>query len=285
MRDPGLSAFEAARRRMFGIAYRILGSVSDAEDVVQDTWVAWSAATDVENPDAYLNRAVANRAFNRLRDIGRRRESYVGPWLPEPLDTARRPDEAAELADSVSFALLVLLDELTPAERVALVLRDVFDVPTTEVADVLDRSPDAVRQLVSRAKARLRAAAPETRPDRRAQRDLGAKFVAALRAGDLPGAVAVLDPDVVLESDGGGKVAAALHPVTGADNVVRFVIGLMAKYPDWVIEEAELNGGPAMIVRSATEVTTVHLDVTDGRVTRIWLVRNPDKLADIAAGR
>lgn len=278
-----LTTFEQARPRLFSISYRILGSVADAEDVVQETWLAWSTAgDDVRNPDAYLNKAAANRALNRLRDIGRRREGYVGPWLPEPLDTARRPDESAELADSLSFALLVLLDELSPAERVALVLREVFEVPTAEVADVLDRSPEAVRQLVSRARSRLRGREPAA-PDRAAQAELGYRFVAAIRTGDLSTAVSLLAPDVVLSTDGGGKVSAALRPVVGADNVLRFLASIMAKAVGQRTELTmrELNGAPALVTRIGDEVTTAHLAVANGVIETIWMVRNPDKLRDL----
>lgn len=275
--------FEQLRPRLFGVAYRILGVVADAEDVVQETWIAWQAAdrTGVAAPSAYLTKVVSNRALNRLRDTRRRREDYVGPWLPEPLDTSRRPDEAAEIADSVSYALMVMLEQLTPLERAAFVLREVFDVPTAEVAESLASTPAAVRQLVARARAHLTERDRAYDVDPSAHQRIARAFLVALAGGDLDGATALLAPDVVLVTDGGGVRRAALRPIEGPDRVLRFAVRLATKNPGYTVEVRELNGVPSAVIRRGEEVTTMHLRIVDGRVDRIFLVRNPGKLGDL----
>lgn len=285
MTDPRPSAhdvFEALRRRLFGVAYGIVGSVADAEDVVQETWIAWSTvdAGEVRDPESYLVRAVTHRALNSLRSRQRRREDYVGPWLPEPVDTGLRPDDAATLADDVTFALMVLLEQLSPLERAAFVLREVFDLSTDEVAQSLERSPAAIRQLVSRARDHLQGAARyDTDPAE--QRRLGRIFVDAIRTGDLSGVMSVVAPDVVLVTDGGGQVQAALRPIQGAENVLRFFAGLALRYPDWTAREATLNGLPALLITAGDTVSAVHLGIVDGIVTDVWVVRNPEKLTGL----
>lgn len=275
-------AFESLRGRLFAVAYGIVGGVADAEDVVQDTWIAWSGVdgATVRDPEAYLIRMVTNRSLNSLRSRQRRREAYVGPWLPEPVDTGPRPEDASVIADEVTFALMVLLEQLSPLERAAFVLREVFDVPTDEVADSLERSPAAVRQLVSRARGHLRGAARYDR-DPEAQRRLGSRFVEAIRTGDIGGVLDVLAPEVVLITDGGGRVQAALRPISGPENVLRFFQGLALRYPDWTAREATLNGLPALLVTTDDTVSAIHLGVVDGLVTDIWVVRNPEKLSGL----
>ncbi|MCB1252685.1 MAG: sigma-70 family RNA polymerase sigma factor, partial [Austwickia sp.] len=228
------AVFEQHRGRLFGIAYRLLGSVADAEDACQDAWLAWSRVdpATVEAPQAYLTRTITNLCLNQRRGRQRRREDYVGPWLPEPIDTAKLPDEAAELADSVTFAMLVLLESLSPRERAAFVLREVFDVPTQEIATALASSPAAVRQLLSRARARLAGGAPRYDVDPLTVREVTGAFVDALRAGDVSGASQLLAPDVELLTDGGGRVSAALHPIHGPARVLAFLAGLRAKVTD-----------------------------------------------------
>ncbi len=277
-------AFEPLRPRLFAIAYGILGSVADAEDVVQDTWMAWARvdATTVGSATGYLTKAVANRALNRLRDDRRRRQEYIGPWLPEPLDTARRPDEAAELADAVSFAMLVMLERLSPRERAAFLMAEVFDMPGTLIAELLESTPAAVRQLVSRARARIRDETPRFEADRDRHRHTVEAFRTALLEGDVRSAVGLLAPDVVLVSDGGGRVTAARAPVTGPERVLAMLSGLIRSGGDFVVEAADVNGLPAWIIRQAGESPSViQAAVSDDRIARIWIVRNPDKLTDI----
>lgn len=278
-------AFERLRPRLFGVAYGIVGSVADAEDVLQDSWLAWSRVdrADVRDEDAYLVRLVANRALNALRAGQRRRETYAGPWLPEPVDTARGPADAAAVADSVTFALLVLLEQLSPLERAAFVLREVFDVPSAEVGATLGRSSAAVRQLVSRARAHLAEAGGGARydVDPALHRRVAGDFVTAVRTGDIASVLAVVAPDVTLVTDGGGQVQAARRPVVGADNVMRFFQGLATRYPDWTAEHTELNGLPALVVHAGGTASAVHLGIRDGVVTDVWVVRNPDKLTGL----
>lgn len=289
MTDPGPSAhdvFEALRRRLFGVAYGIVGSVADAEDVVQETWIAWSTvdAGEVRDPESYLVRAVTHRALNSLRSRQRRREDYVGPWLPEPVDTGLRPEDAATQADDVTFALMVLLEQLSPLERAAFVLREVFDLSTDEVAESLERSPAAIRQLVSRARGHLQGVARYD-TDATEQRRLGRVFVDAIRTGDLSRVMSVVAPDVVLVTDGGGQVQAALRPIQGADNVLRFFAGLALRYPDWAAREAVLNGLPSLLITAGDTVSAVHLGIVDGIVTDVWVVRNPEKLTGLQRDR
>lgn len=278
--------FEQLRGRLLGIAYRILGTMSDAEDVVQETWIAWQGvdAGTVANPAAYLSRMAGNRALNRLRERTRRREDYIGPWLPEPIDSTLLPDEAAEVAESLSFAMLVVLEQLSPLERAAFVLREVFDVPTAETAHALGRSPDAVRQLVSRARRQLRThGASQVVPGRSEQWRIAGELVDAVRAGDVPRALQMLSPAVHFTGDGGGKVSATMRPISGADPVVRTLIGLATKYADARYELREANGGPALVVQPADEPPTVLLfGVSGGLITDIWGVRNPDKLVHLS---
>lgn len=272
--------FHAHRSRLFGVAYRVLGSVTDAEDVVQETWLATStAATAVDDPTAYLTTAVGRRALNRLRDNARRRESYVGPWLPEPVSTEPRPDEAAELADSMTMAMLVMLDTMSPLERVAFVLCEVFEVPAPEAAETLGRSPAAVRQLVSRARRRVREHRQLPSRDRVAHLRVGEVFARAVAEGNLEALLAVLAPDVEFVGDGGGVVRTALRPVVGADHVARLLLGLVRLTPEATVEARELNGMPGFVVTALNgERTAVSFETDAQTITRLWVVRHPDKL-------
>ena len=288
--------FEAHRDLMFAVAYRMLGSIADAEDAVQDAWLRWSAEprADVASPRAYLSRVIANTALNRLRSARARREAYVGPWLPEPLLTDVGPDatERAELAESVSLAMLVVLESLTPDERAVFVLREVFGFSYAEIGAALGRSDAAVRQLAHRAREHVQARRPRFEVDWDQQREVTDRFLAAAAGGDIGGLVSVLAPDVTLLTDGGGKARAALRPITGADKVARFAIAISSRpymgveIADMSMANAEINGTPGTLISvGGRPIAALTLVVSGGRVTAIQLVSNPDKLTALAAGR
>jgi RNA polymerase sigma-70 factor (ECF subfamily) len=291
-----LDVFALHRRLLFSVAYQMLGSVADAEDVVQDAWLRWSAAdrSSVGDPRAYLVQITTRLALDRLRSAQSRRESYVGPWLPEPLLTAPvtsgppapDPTEAAELGEQVSLALLVVLETLSPAERAVFVLREVFGMSVSEVAAVLGRSEASVRQMAHRAREHVQARQPRFETNRRAQREVTERFLAAVAGGDVEALLAALAPDVVLISDGGGKAKAALRPITGSEKVARFLVGIArqgASIPDLRIEVAEVNGSAAIVGWSGVEpFGSVSLAMTDGRIQQVLVVVNPDKLAGLA---
>ena len=291
--DPAAAVFAAHRRAVVGAAYRVLGSLADAEDVAQETWLRWSAArpAEVVDPRAYLVRIGTRLALNRARQLSRRREEYVGPWLPEPVGDPARvgADADLELADSVSYALLVLLAALTPAERAAFVLHDVFAVPYPEVAESLGRSEPAVRQLVHRARTHLRERAPRHPVDRRTHAEVTARFLRATQDGALDALVELLAPDVVLLTDGGGQRQAALRPVLGREKVLRFTAGVLGK-PEaatFSVRACTVNGDPAIgLYTTAADGSAVVdsvcvLVLDDGLVTTVLLQRNPDKLAGV----
>ena len=297
MTDP-LAPFDRHRRLLFGVAYQMLGSVADAEDVVQDTWLRWSAADrgDVVDERAYLVQITTRLALDRLGSARARRESYVGPWLPEPLLTAGgpvasgppepEPDETVELGERVSLALLVVLETLSPVERAVFVLREVFGMSTAEVAGVLGRTDTAVRQLAHRAREHVEARRPRFDTDRRAQQEVTERFFAAVAGGDVDALLAVLSPGVVLLSDGGGQASAALRPITGAEKVARFLHGAAAKglrdFPDLRMVVADVNGSPAIVGWSGDEpFGAVSLVVVDGRVEQVLVMVNPEKLAGL----
>jgi RNA polymerase sigma-70 factor (TIGR02957 family) len=287
--------FEAHRELLFAVAYRMLGTVADAEDAVQDAWLRWSAAprSDIAEPRAYLARTVTHIALNRLRSARARREAYVGSWLPEPLLTTG-PDTAdrAELAESVSLAMLVVLESLTPEERAVFVLHEVFGFPHAEIAAAIGRSDASVRQLMHRAREHVQARRPRFDVDAGQQRAVTERFLAAAAGGDIDQLMMVLAPDVTLISDGGGKAKAPLRPVVGAAKVARFLAAISAQpymgieKSDMTVELAEINGGLGTLItvggKPIAAVTTV---VAGGRITEIELVANPDKLRGITAGR
>jgi len=288
--------FEDYRGLMFAVAYRMLGTIADAEDAVQDAWLRWSAASraDVADPRAYLARIITNTALNRLRAVRARREAYVGPWLPEPLLTEAGPDaaERAELAESVSVAMLVVLESLTPDERAVFVLHEVFGFGHAEIAAVLGRSAPAVRQLAHRAREHVQARRPRFDVDWDQQREVTARFLAAAAGGDIEDLMTVLAPDVTLLTDGGGKTRAALRPITGASKVARFLVAIAGRpymgidVSDINLEPAEINGMPGtLITAGGRAVAALTLAVAAGRVTGIQLLANPDKLTAVMAGR
>ena len=281
---------------MFSVAYRMLGVVADAEDAVQDAWLRWSAAPrpEVADPRAYLARIVVNTSLNRLRSARARREAYVGPWLPEPLLTETRPDpaERAELAESVSVAMLVVLESLAPEERAVFVLREVFGFSHAEIGAALGRPDAAVRQLAHRAREHVQARRPRFDVDRNQQREVTQRFLAAAAGGDIEGLMAVLAPHVTLLTDGGGKARAALRPITGAGKVARFMVAITSRpymgieISSMSLQAAEINGGPGTLATAGGEaIAVLTLAVADGRITAIQLLLNPDKLSAIAAGR
>ena len=283
--DPATEAFLAHRSLLFTVAYEMLGSAADAEDVLQETWLRWAGADldTIENQRAYLVRITTRQALGRLRTLGRRKESYVGPWLPEPLLTAPDVAEDVELADSVSMAMLLVLETLTPTERAVFVLREVFDLAYDEIADAVGKSPGAVRQIAHRARAHVAARRPRAVVSPAEARDALAAFRRALETGDLQRLLDVLAPDVVLLGDGGGVVPAAAAPITGAESIVRLLAdGLMSRATAGaaVLQPAEVNGCPALIVRQGPEIAAViTVRVEDGLITGLYAVRNPEKLS------
>jgi RNA polymerase sigma-70 factor (TIGR02957 family) len=279
--------FLGARGLLFAVAYRMLGSVADAEDTVQDAWLAWSRAdrTQVREPEAYLVRTVTNLALNRLTSARARREQYVGPWLPEPLLTAPDVAEDAGLAESVSMALLVVLESLSPLERAVFVLREVFGYSHAEIAEVLDRGETSVRQVALRARRHVEARRPRFDTDAAQRREVVERFRAACEGGDLPAVLAVLSPGVTAWTDGGGKVTAALRPLNGADHVARWVLGVLAKpvVRGTTLESTVVNGEPALIVRlGGRAIGSMHLDVEDGCVAALRFQLNPEKLRGLS---
>lgn len=278
--------FTELRDLLFTVAYELLGSAADAEDVVQDSWLRWREVdhATVRDARAYLVRTVTRQALNRMRTARRRREEYVGPWLPEPVVTTPDVAEDVELAESVSLAMLVVLETLTPLERAVFVLREVFGFEYAEVAAAVERTPAAVRQLVSRARRHVEARRPRVEPGEHAE--AAGRFLLAAATGDVQQLMDVLAPDVVLLSDGGGVVQAALRPVVGADKVARFIVGLTGKQPEALAEPAQVNGsiGALVVVDGVTD-TVVQVRVAGGRVAEIYLVRNPEKLTATRAPR
>ena len=275
--------FARHRRLLFTVAYEMLGSAADAEDVVQEAWLRWAGVdhAEVREPRAYLVRIVTRQALNRLRTASRRREDYVGEWLPEPLLTSPDVAEDVELADSVSMAMLTVLETLAPAERAVFVLREVFDVPYDEIATAIDKTPAAVRQIAHRAREHVAARRPRVAVTTTEQQQAVDRFVAAVTSGDLQGLLDVLAPDVVLVADGGGVVNAARRPVEGAGRVARFLL-TGAGSADFAARTVWLNGAPALRLDvGGTLDTAVSLAVEDGRITRIYAVRNPSKLAGL----
>lgn len=289
-------AFLRARPRLVRVAYAVLGTLADAEDVVSDCWFRLDAAhrdRPIEDVDAWTTVVVARAALDALRSARVRRESYVGPWLPEPHvgDPIRayavdEPADRVTLDDTVSYALLVALEALTPAERTAWVLHDLFAVPFDEVAVTLGRTPAAVRQLASRARRHVAARAPRIDVDPRDHRRAVDAFVRAAGTGDLASLIAVLDPDVQLVSDGGGLVSAARRPVIGADHVARFLLGIAAKIGrGFRVDPRRINGSTGLVVVDDETVLGVMSIVADtsGRVVRIDLIRTPEKLRSVRA--
>lgn len=290
-----MGAVMTERRQLLNVAYRLLGSVADAEDVVQETYARWYAlAPDrrdaVESPAAWLTRVAGRICLDILRSARVKRERYVGEWVPEPLPdrsewaagrgqhAAGDPADRITLDESVSMAFLVVLESMTPAERVAFVLHDVFGYPFPEVAEIVGRSPAACRQLASSARRRLRGTT--MLPDPAAeQREVVRRFRQAWEARDIPALVRLLDPDVRAVADGGGRVSARLHPVRGSARLARGLVRIVSASPGLAIRERTVNGLPGLVVQEdGITGTVIAFDVSGGRIRRMWVVRNPDKL-------
>jgi RNA polymerase sigma-70 factor (TIGR02957 family) len=274
--------FFAHRSLLFTVAYEMLGSAVDAEDVVQETWLRWADVerAGVRDPRAYLVRIVTRQALNRLRTLARRREEYVGEWLPEPLPTSPDMAEDVEFTESVSIAMLTVLETLAPAERAVFVLREVFEVPYAEIAAAVDKTPAAVRQIAHRAREHVAARRPRIQVDRAEHQQVVDRFLSALRTGDLQVLLDVLAPDVVLVADGGGQVPAVRRPVVGRDPVAVLLSRFRMLAPDAVVRTMWLNGAPAVRIDLSGELdTAVSLVVAAGRITHLAAIRNPHKLA------
>ncbi|MGW6357319.1 RNA polymerase sigma-70 factor [Streptomyces sp. NPDC055092] len=289
--DTVIEVFEEHRPVLMGVAYRMLGRVADAEDVVQDAWLRWAQADrdEVREPRAYLVRVATRLAIDRLRQAQVRREAYVGPWLPEPLVTdfgPTAPDtaEAAVLAESVSLAVLVVLESLSPLERAVFVLREAFGFPFAEIATTLERSESAVRQLAGRARKHVDERRPRFDVDPAEQRDLTERFLAAATGGDLEGLMTLLAPDARLIGDSGGKSKAPLRVIESADKVGRFLLGAAkGGGAGFTFRIVELNAGPAVLALVDGKPDSVfQVDVADGHVQCVYIVRNPDKLTSLA---
>jgi RNA polymerase sigma-70 factor (ECF subfamily) len=282
MPDVATTTFVSHRNLLFTIAYEMLGSAADAEDVLQETWLKWADVEHglVENHRAYLVRIVTRQALSRLRTLGRRKESYVGPWLPEPLLTAPDVAEDVELADSVSMAMMLVLETLTPTERAVFVLREVFDLDYDEIATAVDKNPAAVRQIAHRARSHVAARRPREVVTQAESREALAAFQRATETGDLQALLDLLAPDVVFLGDGGGVKQAVARPVVGASKVARMLLGGLTKAPGWEMEPAQVNGHPALIFKFDGELDTViAVRIDDGLISGLYAVRNPEKLS------
>jgi len=275
--------FEAARPRIRGLAYRMLGTLADADDVAQDTWLRWQAAdgAHIANAEAWLVTAATRLCLDRLRSAARAREIYPGPWLPEPIVTEPSPESAAELSDSLTLGFLVLLDQLAPVERAVFVLADVFEVPYAEIAATVGRSQAACRQIASRARRRLR---PDKQPDKTAaaDRELVNGLLRALASGDVNQVIARLAPQVVCITDGGPNRRAARRPVAGSDRVARFLITVARRYRHLATRPAVVGGSAGAILLAGDTIQQV-MAVTskDGVITSVYFVVNPDKLTSV----
>jgi RNA polymerase sigma-70 factor (ECF subfamily) len=283
--DRATESFVAYRNLLFTVAYEMLGSAADAEDVLQETWLRWVKVdlNQVRDQRAYLVRITTRQSLNRLRTMNRRKESYVGPWLPEPMLTAPDVADDVELAESVSLALMLVLETLSPTERAVFVLREAFDLGYDEIAAAVDKSPAAVRQIVHRARQHVDARRPREVVSPGETRAALESFRRAVESGDLQALLDVLAPDVVLVADGGGVKHAALRPIVGAEKVVRLMFGGLAKVDGVVtVDAAELNGNPALLLRLDGEVDGVlGVRVENARITGLYYVRNPEKLSRV----
>jgi RNA polymerase sigma-70 factor (ECF subfamily) len=293
--DPSLSAIMSERRQLINVAYRLLGSLADAEDVVQETYARWYAMSPqqreaIESPGGWLTKVASRICLDLLGSARARRESYVGEWIPEPLpdrtewingrsgSTTADPADRVTLDESINMAFLVVLESMTPAERVAFILHDVFGYPFADVAEIVGRTPGACRQLASSARRRLHA--PQAPPTPTAQRaDIVRDFKRAWDARDINALIGVLDPDVTVIADGGGLVSAVLEPIDGAEQAARVLLEIAAGAPGLTLVERTVNGQPGLVVQhDGATAAVVAFDVAADRINHIWAVRNPEKL-------
>ena len=277
------TAFEAARPRLFGLAYRMLGSAADAEDIVQEAYVRWHQAdrASIDSPEAWLVTTTSRLAIDRLRRLKTEREAYVGPWLPAPIVAAPPPDRHLELSDDLSMAFLALLERLAPEERAAFLLHEVFDIGYGQIAAVLDRTESACRQVVHRARERVRGERKRFDVSESAKAALLRKFLSAMEARNEQALLELFAPDATWTADGGGKTAAAPLPVAGIDRIVKLVINLREKFwaPDRTIEMASINGETGLVIRDGGRTVATMSIATDGeRILAVYAVVNPEKL-------
>jgi RNA polymerase sigma-70 factor, ECF subfamily len=283
------ASFEPHRRHLTGLAYRMLGSLAEAEDIVQDAFLRWhaTARAEIEHPRAFLSKTVTRLCLDHIKSARVRREEYVGPWLPEPVldDAALTPESASEMAHDLSVALMLALERLSPLERAAFLLHDVFDMDFAEIAPALERNEAAVRQLAARARSHVREARPRFTPSPDESAKLAEAFMVASRSGDMAAMMSLLTSDAALHSDGGGKRLAALNVIAGADKIAAFFAGIARKRgfaPPDRVRPARINGLAGYIVSDEDGgMTTVAIDVAEGKISAIYVVRNPDKLKHV----
>jgi RNA polymerase sigma factor (sigma-70 family) len=299
--DPGLSAIMSERRQLINLAYRLLGSLAEAEDAVQETYARWYALSGqqreaIENPGAWLTKVASRICLDQLGSARARRERYVGEWIPEPLPepaewtsgrpggTTADPADRVTLDESINMAFLVVLESMTPAERVAFILHDVFRYSFAEVAEITGRTPAACRQLASSARRRIRASQPPATPTAR-QAGIIRDFMQAWEAKDIAALIGLLDPGATMTADGGGLVSAALRPIEGGEQVARYLADIAGRAPSLTILERTVNGQPGLVAQQDGVIVTVFaFDVAADRITHIWAIRNPDKLRPWTTG-
>ena len=298
--DPSLAEIMSERRQLINVAYRLLGSLAEAEDAVQETYARWYALTprqrdEIESPGAWLTTVTSRICLDQLNSARARRERYVGQWIPEPLPEPAEwvgtragapadPADRVTLDESVSMAFLVVLESMTPAERVAFILHDVFGYPFGEIAGIVGRTPAACRQLASSGRRRIRAADAAAAPAA-SQAAIVREFKNAWQTSDIAALVALLDPDATITADGGGLAPAALEPIEGAEQIASYLADLAIRAAGMTILERTVNGQPGLIVHDGRTIVTVFaFDVTDGHISHIWAVRNPDKLRPWTSG-
>ncbi|NUP50384.1 MAG: RNA polymerase sigma-70 factor [Catenulispora sp.] len=282
--ESATDTFVAHRNLLFTVAYEMLGSAADAEDVLQETWLRWTTVDldTVRDRRAYLVRITTRQALTHMRTLGRRKEAYFGPWLPEPLLTSPDVAEDVELADSVSMAMLLVMETLTPTERAVFVLREVFDLDYDEIAEAVDKTPAAVRQVAHRARSHVAARRPRGTTSAAQTRGALEAFQRAVETGDLQGLFDLLAPDVVMLGDGGGIRRAFPEPVVGSEAVRGILgVGLSRLTGNAAFEPVQINGNPALLVHADGEVSVVVMHVEDSRIHGLYLVRNPEKLSRV----
>jgi RNA polymerase sigma factor (sigma-70 family) len=299
--DPGLSAIMSERRQLINLAYRLLGSLADAEDVLQETYARWYALTQqqqeaIESPGAWLTTVASRICLDLLGSARARRERYVGEWIPEPLpertewttarpgDTTADPADRVTLDESINMAFLVVLESMTPAERVAFILHDVFRYPFADIAEIVGRTPAACRQLASSARRRIHAAQAPATPTPQ-QTSVVRNFKQAWQAKDIHALISILDPDATATGDGGGLVSAALLPIEGGEQIARYLVEIAGRVANLTILERTVNGQPGLVAQQDGRTVTVYaFDVTGDRIKRIWAVLNPEKLRPWTTG-